>query len=74
MTANPVVNQPPQQRAEQPATVALMVRLVRESFAVVEPHAEHVAEAFYANWTFDPAKPPAEFAEDLAAKGLWQPE
>jgi NAD(P)H-flavin reductase/hemoglobin-like flavoprotein len=49
MTANPVVNQPPQQRAEQPAAVALMVRLVRESFAVVEPHAEHVAEAFYAN-------------------------
>jgi NAD(P)H-flavin reductase/hemoglobin-like flavoprotein len=49
MTVNPVVSQPPLQRAEQPAAVALMVRLVRESFAVVEPHAEQVAEAFYAN-------------------------
>jgi NAD(P)H-flavin reductase/hemoglobin-like flavoprotein len=50
MTANAVVSPIPhqQQRTEQPAAVATMVRLVRESFAVVEPQAERVAEYFYA--------------------------
>jgi NAD(P)H-flavin reductase/hemoglobin-like flavoprotein len=48
MTAKALVSQTPQQSDEQPAAVVLMVRLVRESFAVVEPRADHVAEAFYA--------------------------
>ncbi len=47
MTAKASVSPTPQSD-EQPAAVATMVRLVRESFAVVEPQAEHVAEAFYA--------------------------
>jgi NAD(P)H-flavin reductase/hemoglobin-like flavoprotein len=49
MTANAVVSPIPNQ--DGPATnegpVAIMVRLVRESFAVVEPHADKVAELFY---------------------------
>jgi NAD(P)H-flavin reductase/hemoglobin-like flavoprotein len=49
MTANAVVSPLPSQ--DGPATtegpVATMVRLVRDSFAVVEPHAEKVAELFY---------------------------
>jgi NAD(P)H-flavin reductase/hemoglobin-like flavoprotein len=48
MTAKAPVSTTPQQSDDQPAAVALMVRLVRESFAVVEPQADHVAEAFYA--------------------------
>jgi NAD(P)H-flavin reductase/hemoglobin-like flavoprotein len=50
MTANAVIS--PISSQEGSATtegpVATMVRLVRESFAVVEPHAEKVAELFYA--------------------------
>ena len=50
MTANAVVSPFPSQ--DGPATndgpVAAMVRLVRESFAVVEPHDDKVAELFYA--------------------------
>jgi NAD(P)H-flavin reductase/hemoglobin-like flavoprotein len=48
MTAKAPVSHTPQQSDDQPAAVALMVRLVRESFAVVEPQAEQVVEAFYA--------------------------
>jgi NAD(P)H-flavin reductase/hemoglobin-like flavoprotein len=48
MTAKAPVSPTPQQSDEQPAAVALMVRLVRESFAVVEPQADQVCEAFYA--------------------------
>lgn len=48
MTPKVSVSTTPQHGDEQPAAVALMVRLVRESFAVVEPLAEHVAESFYA--------------------------
>jgi NAD(P)H-flavin reductase/hemoglobin-like flavoprotein len=50
MTANAVVSPLPSH--DGPATtegpVATMVRLVRDSFAVVEPQAEKVAEMFYA--------------------------
>jgi NAD(P)H-flavin reductase/hemoglobin-like flavoprotein len=50
MTANAVVSPLPSQdsqpRGEEP--LATMVRLVRESFAVVEPQAEKVAQHFYA--------------------------
>jgi NAD(P)H-flavin reductase/hemoglobin-like flavoprotein len=50
MTANAVVSPLPSQ--DSPATnegpVAAMVRLVRDSFAVVEPQQEKVAELFYA--------------------------
>ena len=50
MTANAVVSPLPSQ--DGPATtegpVATMVRLVRDSFAAVEPQAEKVAEIFYA--------------------------
>lgn len=49
MTPKALVSPTPQQSDEQPAAVATMVRLVRESFAVVEPQADHVAETFYAN-------------------------
>jgi NAD(P)H-flavin reductase/hemoglobin-like flavoprotein len=48
MTSKALVTPTPQSD-EQPAAVATMVRLVRESFAVVEPQADHVAETFYAN-------------------------
>jgi NAD(P)H-flavin reductase/hemoglobin-like flavoprotein len=48
MTSKALVSHTPQSD-EQPAAVATMVRLVRESFAVVEPQADHVAETFYAN-------------------------
>jgi NAD(P)H-flavin reductase/hemoglobin-like flavoprotein len=48
MTAKALVSPTPQQSDEQPAAVAIMVRLVRESFAAIEPQADHVAEAFYA--------------------------
>lgn len=48
MTANPIVTQP-SQPPEQGAALKQMVRLVRDSFSVVEPHIDHVAEAFYAN-------------------------
>lgn len=50
MTANAVVSPLPSQdsqaRSEEP--LAAMVRLVRESFAVVEPQADQVAKHFYA--------------------------
>lgn len=46
MTANAVVN--PASRQSAAESVANMVRLVRESFARVEPHANEVAEYFYA--------------------------
>lgn len=50
MTANAVVSPLPSQ--DSPATtegpVAAMVRLVRESFAVVEPYHDKVSELFYA--------------------------
>lgn len=50
MTANAVVSPlPHQEHAESSSDpVATMVRLVRESWAVVEPHAGKVAEFFYA--------------------------
>lgn len=50
MTANAVVSPVPRRENSEPAEgpVATMVRLVRESFAVVEPQAEKVAEFFYA--------------------------
>jgi NAD(P)H-flavin reductase/hemoglobin-like flavoprotein len=50
MTANAVVSPlPHQEHAESSSdAVATMVRLVRESWAVVEPHAGKVAEFFYA--------------------------
>jgi NAD(P)H-flavin reductase/hemoglobin-like flavoprotein len=49
MTANAVVSPFPQESGPSPADpIATMVRLVRESFAVVEPHAEQVAAFFYA--------------------------
>src|SRR5687768_7907105 len=50
MTANAVVSPLPsqdsQQQGEEP--LATMVRLVRDSFAVVEPQADKVAQHFYA--------------------------
>ncbi len=50
MTANAVVSPIPNQDGTAPAEgpVQTMVRLVRESFAVVEPQQEKVAELFYA--------------------------
>lgn len=47
MTANAVLNptQPPHR--EPPPGVTAMVRLIRESFAVIEPRAEEVAQFFY---------------------------
>src|SRR5690242_11691249 len=48
MSAKATVSQTPQQSDEQPAAVVTMVRLVRESFAAIEPQVDHVAEAFYA--------------------------
>jgi NAD(P)H-flavin reductase len=50
MTANAVVSPIPHQEGAGPTEgpVATMVRLVRESYAVVEPQAERVAEFFYA--------------------------
>jgi NAD(P)H-flavin reductase/hemoglobin-like flavoprotein len=48
MTAKALVSPTPQPNDEQPAAVAIMVRLVRESFAAIEPQADHVTEAFYA--------------------------
>jgi NAD(P)H-flavin reductase len=50
MTANAVVSPIPNQDDPAPAEgpVQTMVRLVRESFAVVEPEQEKVAELFYA--------------------------
>jgi NAD(P)H-flavin reductase/hemoglobin-like flavoprotein len=49
MTANPVVSPIPnvQPHPESPTAVAAMVRLVRESFAVVEPQADKVSQFFY---------------------------
>lgn len=49
MTANALVSPIPssQPRTDSPTAVSTMVRLVRESFAVVEPHAEEVAQFFY---------------------------
>lgn len=49
MTANAVVSPLPSQdsRATNEGPVAAMVRLVRESFAVVEPYHDKVAELFY---------------------------
>jgi NAD(P)H-flavin reductase/hemoglobin-like flavoprotein len=50
MTANAVVSPIPSQDSAAPpdGPVATMVRLVRDSFAVVEPQADKVAEFFYA--------------------------
>lgn len=49
MTANAVVSPIPSQDSHRATgAVATMVRLVRESFAVVEPQADKVAELFYA--------------------------
>jgi NAD(P)H-flavin reductase/hemoglobin-like flavoprotein len=50
MTANAVVSPIPHQDSAGPATdpVTLMVRLVRDSWACAEPHADKVAEFFYA--------------------------
>ncbi|WP_246477227.1 FAD-binding oxidoreductase [Actinokineospora xionganensis] len=49
MTANALVSPIPSShpRTDSPTAVSTMVRLVRESFAVVEPHAEEVAQFFY---------------------------
>ncbi|RZS37870.1 NAD(P)H-flavin reductase [Herbihabitans rhizosphaerae] len=49
MTADAVVSPIPESphAAEPPEAVATLVRLVRESFAAVEPHAEAVARFFY---------------------------
>jgi NAD(P)H-flavin reductase/hemoglobin-like flavoprotein len=50
MTANAVVSPLPRQDSPEPTSdpVAIMVRHVRESWAVVEPYADRVAEFFYA--------------------------
>ncbi|MGH3877603.1 MAG: FAD-binding oxidoreductase [Actinophytocola sp.] len=50
MTANAVVSPIPRQDSHEPTSdpVAIMVRYVRESWAVVEPYADRVAEFFYA--------------------------
>lgn len=50
MTANAVVSPVPNQDSAAPAEgpVQTMVRLVRESFAVVEPQSDKVAQLFYA--------------------------
>jgi NAD(P)H-flavin reductase len=50
MTANAVVSQVPNQESQGRSEDALatMVRLVRQSFAVVEPRQEQVAQHFYA--------------------------
>jgi NAD(P)H-flavin reductase/hemoglobin-like flavoprotein len=50
MTANAVVSPIPHQDSAEPASdpVATMVRLVRDSWAVVEPNLNRVAEFFYA--------------------------
>ncbi|GLZ37532.1 flavohemoprotein [Actinokineospora sp. NBRC 105648] len=49
MTANAVVSPIPtsQPRHESPTAVSAMVRLVRDSFAVVEPQADQVGQFFY---------------------------
>lgn len=49
MTANAVVSPIPasQYRIESPTAVSHMVRLVRQSFAAVEPQADQVAQFFY---------------------------
>jgi NAD(P)H-flavin reductase/hemoglobin-like flavoprotein len=47
MTANAVLTPIPPPRREPPPEAATMVRLIRESFAVVEPRAEEVARFFY---------------------------
>ncbi|GAA3007609.1 FAD-binding oxidoreductase [Actinokineospora diospyrosa] len=49
MTANAVVSPIPasQHRTESPTAVSTMVRLVRDSFAAVEPQADQVAQYFY---------------------------
>lgn len=50
MTANAVVSPVPHQESAEQASdpVAIMVRLVRDSWAVVEPNLNRVAEFFYA--------------------------
>lgn len=52
MTANalvsPLPHHPHAERADSSDPVVTMVRLVRESFAVVEPHTDRVAAHFYA--------------------------
>ncbi|GGS20548.1 globin domain-containing protein [Actinokineospora fastidiosa] len=50
MTANPVLSPIPSLRRhpESPTAVVTMVRHVRESFAVVEPHIDQVGQFFYA--------------------------
>ncbi|MBP2475747.1 NAD(P)H-flavin reductase/hemoglobin-like flavoprotein [Crossiella equi] len=47
MTANAVLNPTPPPHREPPPGVTAMVRLIRESFAVVEPRSEEVAQFFY---------------------------
>lgn len=47
MTANAVLSSFPAPRRQPPAGVSAMVRLIRESFALVEPRAEEVAQFFY---------------------------
>jgi NAD(P)H-flavin reductase/hemoglobin-like flavoprotein len=48
MTAHAVVTPLPPQRREPPAAASSMVRLIRDSFAVVEPNADKAASYFYA--------------------------
>jgi NAD(P)H-flavin reductase/hemoglobin-like flavoprotein len=50
MTANAVVSPIPRQNSAEPGTdpVAIMVRLIRDTWAAVEPRADRVAEFFYA--------------------------
>ncbi|GAA0506703.1 flavohemoprotein [Saccharopolyspora subtropica] len=47
MTANAVPIPEPPNREPTPSGVSRMVRLIRESYAVVEPHADEVAKYFY---------------------------
>jgi NAD(P)H-flavin reductase/hemoglobin-like flavoprotein len=48
MTARAVVTPLPPSRRKPPAAAVATARLIRDSFAVVEPHAEEVAGYFYA--------------------------
>ncbi|GGM47460.1 flavohemoprotein [Longimycelium tulufanense] len=47
MTANAVLSPVPPPRREPPSGVSAMVRMIRESFAAVEPRADEVAKFFY---------------------------
>lgn len=58
MTANAVVSPIPSQDGPRPneGPVATMVRLVRDSFALVEPYTEQIARLFYATlFSIEPA-------------------